>query len=80
MYPLSGFFIFTALAAVNALPGPSFRPTPAPANTTSPVSNVKGKAFDRMVIIWLENTDFDKAAGDRKNSPQTKSLLTLTAL
>ena len=25
---------------------------------------VKGKAFDRVVIIWNENTDFDKAQGD----------------
>jgi hypothetical protein len=27
---------------------------------------VKGKAFDRLAIIWLENTDYDLAAGDRK--------------
>ena len=25
---------------------------------------VKGKAFDRFAIIWLENTDYDLAAGD----------------
>jgi acid phosphatase len=25
---------------------------------------VKGKAFDRIAIIWLENTDYDLAAGD----------------
>ncbi|KAL1645417.1 hypothetical protein SLS58_003724 [Diplodia intermedia] len=25
---------------------------------------VKGKAFDRIAIIWLENTDYDKAIGD----------------
>ncbi|KAA8893303.1 acid phosphatase [Sphaerosporella brunnea] len=25
---------------------------------------VPGKAFDRFVTIWLENTDYDKAAGD----------------
>lgn len=30
----------------------------------SPVSNVKGAAFDRIVQIWLENTDYDKAAAD----------------
>jgi hypothetical protein len=29
-------------------------------------SHVKGKVFDRYLTIWLENTDFDKAAGDRK--------------
>ncbi|KAE8443951.1 hypothetical protein EG329_001175 [Mollisiaceae sp. DMI_Dod_QoI] len=30
----------------------------------SPVSNVKGAAFDRIVQIWMENTDYDKAASD----------------
>lgn len=25
---------------------------------------VKGKAFDRIAIIWLENTDYDLAIGD----------------
>lgn len=25
---------------------------------------VKGKAFDRFITIWLENTDYDKAAED----------------
>lgn len=25
----------------------------------SPVSNVAGKAFDRIVQIWLENTDYN---------------------
>lgn len=38
----------------------------ATAKTSSPTSNVKGKAFDRIVIIWLENTDYDLAIGDRK--------------
>ncbi|CAK7211576.1 hypothetical protein SBRCBS47491_001171 [Sporothrix bragantina] len=36
----------------------------ATANTRSPTSNVKGKAFDRLAIIWLENTDFTLAAND----------------
>lgn len=27
---------------------------------------VKGKVFDRLAIIWLENTDYDMAAGDRE--------------
>lgn len=27
-------------------------------------SHVKGKVFDRYLTIWMENTDFDKAAGD----------------
>ncbi|KAA8650134.1 hypothetical protein EYZ11_008775 [Aspergillus tanneri] len=30
----------------------------------SPVSNVKGLAFNRFVNIWLENTDFEDAAKD----------------
>lgn len=38
----------------------------ATAKTSSPTSNVKGKAFDRFVIIWNENTDYDKAIGDSK--------------
>jgi len=33
--------------------------------TRSPVSNVPGKVFNRFVTIWLENTDYDKAVGDR---------------
>jgi len=36
----------------------------ATAPSRSPTSKVKGKAFDRIAIIWLENTDYDKAAGD----------------
>jgi acid phosphatase len=30
--------------------------TQATATALSPVSNVKGKAFDRIIQIWLENT------------------------
>jgi acid phosphatase len=30
----------------------------------SPVSNVKGAAFDRFFQVWLENTDYDAAARD----------------
>ena len=41
----------------------------ATAKSSSPTSNVKGKVFDRLAIIWLENTDYDLAAGDRKYSP-----------
>lgn len=39
----------------------------ATAKTLSPVTNVKGKAFDRLAIVWLENTDYDMAIGDRKS-------------
>lgn len=41
----------------------------ATAKTLSPTSNVKGKAFDRYVSIWFENTDFEKAKADRKSAP-----------
>lgn len=40
----------------------------ATAKTRSPTSHVKGKAFDRIAIIWNENTDFAKADGDRELS------------
>lgn len=32
-------------------------------------STVPGKAFNRFVTIWLENTDYSKAAGDGTSSP-----------
>ncbi|EFX06642.1 acid phosphatase phoa [Grosmannia clavigera kw1407] len=36
----------------------------ATAISRSPVSHVKGKAFDRLAIIWLENTDYTLAVND----------------
>ncbi|KAF2231193.1 acid phosphatase phoa [Viridothelium virens] len=36
----------------------------ATAKTAHPTSNVAGAAFQRFVVIWLENTDYDKASGD----------------
>lgn len=41
----------------------------ATAKTSSPTSKVKGKAFDRVVYIWFENENYDKAAGDRMSHP-----------
>lgn len=38
----------------------------ATAKSQSPTSKVKGKAFDRYVSIWFENTDYDMAAADRE--------------
>lgn len=38
----------------------------ATAKTESPTSNVSGKAFDRIAIIWNENTDYTKAKADRE--------------
>lgn len=43
----------------------------ATAKTSSPTSHVKGKAFDRFVVIYFENEDYSKADGDREwNPPQ----------
>jgi len=36
----------------------------ATAKTESPTSNVHGRAFDRFITIWLENTDYAAAAAD----------------
>lgn len=47
----------TSVAAVDA--------ARATAISRSPVSHVKGKAFDRLAIIWLENTDYTLAVNDR---------------
>lgn len=41
----------------------------ATAKTSSPTSNVKGKAFDRIAIVYFENENYDKAAGDREHPP-----------
>lgn len=40
----------------------------ATARTESPASNIKGKAFDRMLTIYLETTDFNTVE-DRKAAP-----------
>ena len=49
----------------------------ATAKTESPASHVLGKAFDRIAIIWLENTDYASAVADRKSAlpPIGKSFL-----
>lgn len=44
----------------------------ATAKSESPTSHVKGKAFDRYVSIWFENTDFDLAAADREYSASSR--------
>jgi len=40
----------------------------ATAKTSSPTSKVKGKAFDRIAIIYFENENYEKAFGDREYS------------
>ena len=64
------FLSLTAsVAAQNTLTSPvDVARAAATARTNSPTSNVKGNVFDRIAIIWLENTDYDKAAGDRKEA------------
>jgi acid phosphatase len=39
---------------------------------------VKGKAFDRIAIIWLENTDYDLAIGDPNLAALAKKGISLT--
>ncbi|KJZ73506.1 hypothetical protein HIM_07062 [Hirsutella minnesotensis 3608] len=45
--------------------------------TNSPTSKVAGAAFDRLAIIFFENTDFEKARGDRESRVRSVHL-TLT--
>lgn len=78
----------TFAAVVAAIPRPETLTNPAPetpaqiahdqatALTLSPTSNVKGKAFDRFVVIWLENTDASEAFADRRSFfPPQKNML-----
>lgn len=53
--------------------------TAATALTLSPTSNVPGKAFDRFVVIWLENTDYPKAVGDPNLSYLASKGITLSS-
>nr|POE77699.1 phosphate-repressible acid phosphatase [Quercus suber] len=62
-----------ALAGVTALPQAnvntatqtnSVYAAQATAKTSQETSFIPGLAFDRFVTIWLENTDYSKAAGD----------------
>lgn len=47
----------------------------ATARTNSPTSSISGLAFDRIAIIWLENTDYAKAVGDRMCSSAGNSTI-----
>lgn len=61
------FLLASHVTAQNTLTSPvDVARAAATARTNSPTSNVKGRAFDRIAIIWLENTDYAKAVGDRK--------------
>lgn len=63
---LTLFILAVSVAAQDTLTSPTdVARAAATARTNSPTSSVKGKAFDRIAIIWLENTEYAKAAGDR---------------
>ncbi|KAI3336293.1 acid phosphatase [Xylariaceae sp. AK1471] len=51
----------------------------ATAKTSSPTSHVKGKAFDRLAIIWLENTDYEMAINDPNLNWLAKKGITLSS-
>lgn len=42
----------------------------ATARTESPVSNKNGKAFNRVLTIYLETTAFNNTVADRKAAPR----------
>ncbi|KAI1422071.1 acid phosphatase phoa [Xylaria sp. FL1777] len=50
----------------------------ATAKTLSPTSHVRGKAFDRFAVIWLENTDYDMAINDPNLAWLAKKGITLS--
>lgn len=60
---------------------PSYAAIQSTAATTtplSPVTNVKGLAFDRFYQIWMENIDYSAAAGDPNMEALAKQGITLT--
>lgn len=54
------------------------RAAAATAKTSHKTSHVQGKVFDRFLTIWLENTDYDKAAGDPSLVALAKQGITLS--
>lgn len=52
--------------------------TAATATSISPLSNVKGLAFNRFYQIWLENIDYSAAAADPNQQWLAKQGITLT--
>ncbi|KAF4119886.1 acid phosphatase [Geosmithia morbida] len=51
----------------------------ATAKTSSPTSHVRGKAFQRFIVVYFENEDYDKAAGDANFSWLASKGITLTS-
>jgi hypothetical protein len=58
------YFKSVAVAAIAVALAGTSNAHPRDVSAATP-SIVKGKTFDRFVSIWLENTDYDKAAADR---------------
>ena len=50
----------------------------ATATSLSPVSHVKGAAFNRFYQVWLENTDYSAASGDADQQWLASQGITLT--
>ncbi|KAK9358857.1 phosphoesterase family-domain-containing protein [Lipomyces starkeyi] len=89
MFQTTSFGVLVAFALSVAAQTPITFSTIEPALTdiqaaaaTAPVgeltSNVKGAAFNRFIQIWLENTDFTKAAADPNLQALAKQGITLT--
>lgn len=59
---VSALLLSLSLLASSTVAAPSKKPSYGGGYKTS--SWVQGKAFDRVAVIWLENTDYDLALGD----------------
>jgi len=81
---LSALVLGGSVAAQNTLTSSAdVAKAAATAKSESPVSHVKGKAFDRIAIIWLENTDYTDALNDGEPyflNPGLRSLVGLVRL
>jgi acid phosphatase len=62
---LASLSVASPLSSPTATDAANVYAAQATALSRSPTSSVKGKAFDRYVSIWFENTDYDMAAADR---------------
>ncbi|KAF2755019.1 phosphoesterase-domain-containing protein [Pseudovirgaria hyperparasitica] len=70
-------YLDSALAGVAALLTTTTVATQYVAQTSA--AKVSGKVFDRMAVIWLENTNYDKAAGDPSLQYLAKKGITLSS-
>ena len=70
----------TSVANPTATDAADVHAAQATAKCNSPTSHIKGKAFDRYVSIWFENTDYDMAAADPNFAFFAKKGITLENL